>query len=127
MENKRWPKRREGHDNSMTPDSGAEAIQSAANPHFGGRLRCAESCGDFSEGPTLEKPEHDGITVSGFEFAQGFVEMRFDLICDGGGISKVIHGGKFEVPLLASEFGTQSPSSDKSRGLVEPAGQNDTG
>jgi hypothetical protein len=58
---------------------------------------------------------------------QGLVEMRRDLVPDGGGVGGVIHRGEFLVVLLSATFRAEGLKGDIAGGLVKPAGDDGAG
>ena len=104
-----------------------QLLQRAAHAHLGGGFAGAEGNANLGERAAFEETQHDGVPVAGTELADGFVEVRPDLVPDGGGLSSVIHGGKIAVVLLAPALGPQCSEGDETSGLMEPAGEHGPG
>ena len=116
-----------GHRGTATPEGLAQFVERTADAHLGRGFTGAQRGADLGKGTALEKTQDEGVAVVAAQTIQGLVEMRRDLVPDGGGVGGVIHRGEFLVVLLAAAFRAEGLKGDIAGGLVKPAGDDGAG
>lgn len=106
----------------------AQFIKSAADAFFGSVFAGAERGADFAEGAIFEITEDEGVAFAIAETAHGFIEQRGELLpADAGLLVEFGLHVSLLLAVLATGFAFAGGDGDKSRGAIEPAGQNGFG
>src|SRR5579862_4383316 len=107
---------------------GAQFIEGATDAFFGGVFAGAERGADFAEGAIFKITQDEGVAFVIAEASHGFIEQRSELLpADAGLLVEFGLHVSLLLAVLAAGFAFAGGDGDKSRGAIEPAGQNGFG